>query len=299
MDELEKLRKENRLLKDKIQKLEETLSIAADMNKSNEIGVYVKCRQRMISLMRLVNNTSENTKVNVLAQQEKLKRAEEEKTVLDAKILKETGISMRGISNREVNYTPENQFTYRNIALGIEIVSYIGKTNAEEVRIPQIIQGQNVVGIGERAFIGKDIKRVYLPGTIQYIKRKAFSGCHQLEHISIPEGIKEMGEYSFSLTGLREVIIPQSVRKIPNDCFSECSQLKKIELKEGLCYIGRYAFAATGLEEIVIPESVSIIEYNAFAGIRPATRKTKVILLGNSMYPKELPDNIVIEHRDK
>ena len=72
MDELEKLRKENRLLKDKIQKLEETLSIAADMNKSNEIGVYVKCRQRMISLMRLVNNTSENTKVNVLAQQEKL-----------------------------------------------------------------------------------------------------------------------------------------------------------------------------------------------------------------------------------
>ena len=120
--------------------------------------------------------------------------------------------------------------------MGIEIVSYIGKTNAEEVRIPKIIQGQNVVGIGERAFIGKDIKRVYLPGTIQYIKRKAFSGCHQLEHISIPEGIKE---------------------------------------------------------------SVSIIEYNAFACIRPATRKTKVILLGNSMCPKELPDNIVIEHRDK
>lgn len=298
MDELEKLRKENRLLKDKIQKLEETLSIVADMNKSNEIGVYIKCRQRMISLMRLVNNTSENTKVNGLAQQEKLKW-EEEKTVLDAKILKETGISMRGISNREVNYTPENQFTYRNIALEIEIVSYIGKTNAEEVRIPKIIQGQNVVGIGERAFIGKDIKRVYLPSTIQYIKRKAFSGCHQLEHISIPEGIKEMGEYSFSLTGLREVIIPQSVRKIPNDCFSECSQLKKIELKEGLCYIGRYAFAATKLEEIVIPESVSIIEYNAFAGIRPATRKTKMILLENSMYPKELPDNIVVEHRNK
>lgn len=110
------------------------------------------------------------------------------------------------------------------------------------MRIPQIIQGQNVVGIGERAFIGKDIKRVYLPGTIQYIKRKAFSGCHQLEHISIPEGIKEMGEYSFSLTGLREVIIPQSIRKIPNDCFSECSHLKKVELKEGLRYIGRYLY---------------------------------------------------------
>ena len=206
---------------------------------------------------------------------------------------------MLEISNREVNYTPENQFTYRNIALGIEIVSYIGKTNAEEVRIPKIIQGQNVVGIGERAFIGKDIKRVYLPSTIQYIKRKAFSGCHQLEHISIPEGIKEMGEYSFSLTGLREVIIPKSIRKIPKDCFSECSQLKKIELKEGLCYIGRYAFSATKLEEIVIPASVSIIEYNAFAGIRSATRKTKVVLLGNSIYPKELPDNIVVEHRNK
>lgn len=53
------------------------------------------------------------------------------------------------------------------------------------------------------------------------------------------------------------------------------------------------------LEETVMPASVSIIEYNAFAGIRPTTRKIKVVLLGNSMYPKELPDNIVIEHRNK
>ena len=76
MDELERLQKENRLLKDKIQKLEETLSIVADMNKSNEIGVYIKCQQRMISLMLLVNETSEKTKLNVIERQETLKRAE-------------------------------------------------------------------------------------------------------------------------------------------------------------------------------------------------------------------------------
>ena len=79
MDELEQLQKENRLLKDKIQKLEETLSIVADMNKYNEIGVYIKSQQQVISLMRLLNETAEKTKVNVLVQQEKLKRAEEEK----------------------------------------------------------------------------------------------------------------------------------------------------------------------------------------------------------------------------
>ena len=76
MDELERLQKENRLLKDKIQKLEETLSIVADMYKSNESGVSIKCQQRMISLMRLVNETSEKTKLNVIERQEKLKRAE-------------------------------------------------------------------------------------------------------------------------------------------------------------------------------------------------------------------------------
>ena len=287
MDELERLQKENRLLKDKIQKLEETLSIVADMNKSNEIGVYIKCQQRMISLMQLVNNTSENTKVNVLAQQEKLKRAEEEKTVLDAKILNVTGICMQKMQENQgyvENVTPEEEFTYNDVGMNVEIASYIGKSDAEIVRIPQVVQGRKVVGIGSRAFRGKNVGKICLPATVRYINEKAFIGCDKLKEADLPDELENLGEYCFSLTGLEQISIPSGITKIPQYCFSECAKLKNVTLNEGLKHIGRYAFAGTSIEELTIPASVSLVENGAFSGNHSIQHKVYANCLGNPVF---------------
>lgn len=294
MDELERLQKENRLLKDKIQKLEETLSIVADMNKSNEIGVYIKCQQRVVSLMRLMNETSEKTKLNVIERQEKLKRAEEEKTVLDAKILKETGISMQKIQNETNSSTDlENQFTYKDVKGGIEIVSYNGNDSA--VVIPQEIKSKLVVSIGKRAFSGKVIKQVCFPETIQDIRDEAFIGCKFLESVCIPESVKHLGKYCFSLTALREITIPKNISAIPQYCFSECKQLRKAKLNEGLRRIGREAFANTKLMQITIPESVSIIEDNAFLCTGSQSKKLQITFRGKTKYSEAWLGNVIIK----
>lgn len=287
MDELEQLQKENRLLKDKIQKLEETLSIVADMNKSNEIGVYIKSQQQGISLMRLLNETAEKTKVNVLAQREKLKRVEEEKIFLDTKILNVTGISMQKMQERqsqEEKVTPEDAFTYRNVGRNIEIASYIGKGDAEIVRIPQVVRGREVVGIGSRAFRGKNVGKICLPATIRYISEKAFIGCDKLKEVDLPDELENLGEYCFSLTGLEQITIPSGIIKIPQYCFSECAKLKNITLNEGLKHIGRYAFAGTSIEEITIPASVSLIENGAFSGNHSTQHKVYANCLGNPAF---------------
>lgn len=287
MDKLERLQKENRLLKDKIQKLEETLSTVADMNKSNEIGVYIKNQQRVISLMQLLNKTSEKTKLNDISQQEKLKHAEEEKTVLDAKILNVTGISMKKIqeSQRRVeNITSEEAFTYRDVGTNIEIASYIGKSDAEIVRIPQAVQGRKVVGIGSRAFRGKNVGKICFPATIRYISEKAFIGCDKLKEVDLPDGLENLGEYCFSLTGLEQITIPSRITKIPQYCFSECAKLKNVTLNEGLKHIGRYAFAGTSIAKITIPASVSLVENDAFSGNHSIQHKVYANCLGNPVF---------------
>jgi len=169
-----------------------------------------------------------------------------------------------------------------------EITAYSGA--GTEITIPGTIDGKEVKSIGKGAFKGNmDITRVTIAEGITSIGHEAFSGCGNLEAVSIPstiaswddaygngydsrafegctalreltlaEGLGILGQKAFSgCTALEEVALPSTIAECHNQVFSGCTALKSLELREGIREIGYQAFAGcTSLEEADIPSTI-------------------------------------------
>ena len=118
----------------------------------------------------------------------------------------------------------------------------------------------------------------------------AFSGCGNLESISIPGTVLEIGERAFKdCAALKSVSIPQSVNTIGGDAFKGCSGLEKAEFEriDHLCRIDFNTYSANPLfyaghlyingkeiKDLVIPEYVTSIGTVAFISCREITSVT-------------------------
>mgnify|MGYP006362250277 CR=1 FL=1 len=61
------------------------------------------------------------------------------------------------------------------------------------------------------------------------IDESAFSGCHSLQSIVIPKGVKKIEVFAFSgCTVLTTVTLPVGVNKIADTSFDECKALTTI-----------------------------------------------------------------------
>ena len=57
----------------------------------------------------------------------------------------------------------------------------------------------------------------------------AFYNAHELQHLTIPEGVTEIGDGAFyGCTYLEDLVLPSSVRAIGDNCFALCAKLRKI-----------------------------------------------------------------------
>ena len=99
------------------------------------------------------------------------------------------------------------------------------------------------------------------------IYASAFSGCHSLKSIVIPNGITKIVDTMFmNCSSLESVTIPESVTEIGHSAFSGCSSLTSVKLPAGLTCIGDSAFYnCQSLKSIDIPESVTEIGNGAFS----------------------------------
>ncbi|MBQ3300651.1 MAG: leucine-rich repeat protein, partial [Eggerthellaceae bacterium] len=78
------------------------------------------------------------------------------------------------------------------------------------VEIPDV-----VLDIAEQAFSGSAISEVSIPASVKSIGPRAFSGCRNLETVTIAEGVTSIGTGCFSAcTSLRSVSFPSSVAAI-------------------------------------------------------------------------------------
>ena len=60
----------------------------------------------------------------------------------------------------------------------------------------------------------------------------AFYNCHQLEHLSIPEGVTEVGDAAFyGCTYLADMTLPSTVQEIGDNGFALCAKLQEIHVK--------------------------------------------------------------------
>ncbi len=91
-------------------------------------------------------------------------------------------------------------FEYCYINGGIKIVKYTGDNTT--VTVPQIINGDYVISIGEKTFYGcKNVTSIVLPESLMYIDNFAFYNCSALDCLYIPDGVKSVYSSSTVFSG--------------------------------------------------------------------------------------------------
>lgn len=147
------------------------------------------------------------------------------------------------------------------------------KGNRSEIVVPQKIGEDIVTAIGDHAFssdakgireeqrkVRKNITKVTLPDSVEYVGDFAFFMCKLLTEINIPEKLTEISKGMLDITGIKEIVIGGNVRKINPVALYGCRDLKSVKLCEGVREIDSGAFyLCTALERIELPRSISRI----------------------------------------
>lgn len=117
--------------------------------------------------------------------------------------------------------------------------------------------------------------------SVKEIGYAAFSCCHRLTNLIIPDCVTKIGAYAFhSCTNLQEMVIPSSVTRIESSTFLGCTSLTQVVLPDSVVEIEERAFSkCTSLTDVAIPQSVKEFDLGAFDGVKKI-KNIAVWLLG-------------------
>ena len=119
---------------------------------------------------------------------------------------------------------------------------------AECVKLQSITIPATVTEIEDRAFENcRSIKSIIFEGaepaqgparhaanatSLWRIGSWAFYNCHQLQNLTIPEGVTEVGDAAFyGCTYLEDMVLPSTIQEIGDNGFALCAKLKKMHVK--------------------------------------------------------------------
>ena len=138
------------------------------------------------------------------------------------------------------------------IVTTIGVVSYTIRTdgvivtgsdaNATNVEIVESINDIPVTKINDYAFsMCHKLESVAIPDSVTTIGNFAFDLCSSLIEISIPDSVTDIGYCAFmACTALESIIIPAGVTTIDYATFSGCKSLAEITIKNPECEISDY-----------------------------------------------------------
>lgn len=149
-----------------------------------------------------------------------------------------SAITLNGILNAQ-EYEYWTSVYNGTIVAGIN--KYIGRGG--EVTIPSVIEGYEVISIGDDAFKNcGTITSITIPSTVINIGEGAFAHCSSLTNVFLPESIKTLRDSSFQgCTSLQKITIPQSVINIEMAFWDSHNLTKAIFLGDKPS-IGAYSF---------------------------------------------------------
>ncbi len=114
---------------------------------------------------------------------------------------------------------------------------------ANIITIPEILDGQEVIGIGMGVFLNSGLIGVYLPSTLQIIEQSAFSE-NEILSLSIPRNVLKIDGNAFFRNNIKNLF------------FEDNSRLR---------YIGWSAFYNNKITSLVLPDTLNIVEGYAFS----------------------------------
>ena len=149
---------------------------------------------------------------------------------------------------------PAEDFTYEVADDGVTVTAYTGGDIV--VVIPDTIEDQPVVAIGEGAFADKTgLKAVSVPDTVRSIAAGAFAGCKNLTSLRTPVFTCEGADYFGALFGAKSYdaqgsAVPAGLSTlvltggdtIPDYAFYACRALEAVAIPETVTEIGSFAF---------------------------------------------------------
>jgi len=123
------------------------------------------------------------------------------------------------------------------------------------------LSGSSITNIPAWAFSDcHSLTSITLPDSVTRIGEMAFSGCHSLTSITLPNSVTSIGEGAFASSGLTSVTIPDGVTRIEDYTFNYCSSLTSVTIPDSVTSIGKMAFfACHSLTDIIIPNGVTSI----------------------------------------
>ena len=136
---------------------------------------------------------------------------------------------------------------------------------------------EGIRGVASAAFSGcHGLTNVTLPDSIKSIGDETFANCSCLANVVIPNSVKNIDGYAFAYcAGLSGVTIPDSVTNIGHRAFFKCSGMSEAIIGNSVSSIGEYAiFGCSGLTSVTIPAAATNISEYAFgncSNIRKAT----------------------------
>lgn len=145
--------------------------------------------------------------------------------------------------------------------------------------------GSTNIKLYDKSFANSGLRSVDLSNVIRIESENtstsnagaAFSGCTQLETLTIGSSLTNIPQYSFlSCANLRSVTIPSNVSTIGNYSFQDCTSLTSVTISEGVTYIGMWAFRNTRFREVTIPSTVTSYGYSGAFRDNPNLEKVTI-----------------------
>ena len=113
---------------------------------------------------------------------------------------------------------------------------------------------EDVTQIMDEEFKGRnDIKKVIIPGTVEFIGERSFSGCESLNGVILGEGVRVIWKGAFSgCDKLKRIQLPASMETVCSSAFSCCKGLQEAVVPSN-AQIDRYAFSrCDSLKKVII-----------------------------------------------
>lgn len=110
-------------------------------------------------------------------------------------------------------------------------------------------------------YVGTD-ENVMIPESVLEIGEKAFYGCKQIRHVSVPTGVLRINEEAFSCSSLNSIMLPDTLQEARLNAFRSCHFLKKLEIPENTD-IGNITTGpilnCSSMTHLIIPDSIEFL----------------------------------------